>query len=295
MRCMCAGRRGRAARTRARARQLSPHRTHHRGRPQDRRGGDPPRLRLPVRERRIRAGLPQKPGIVFIGPTAEMMTAMGSKSAAKALMEKAGVPLVPGYHGEAQDEATLAQRRGPTIGFRCWSRRAPAAAAAACAWSNGGRASRPPSVGAKREAKAAFGDDRVLIEKLRATTRAISRCRSSATAAATSVSLFERECTAAAPAPEGDRGSAVADPERQSSERAAVSRRAKLRGAVELCRRGHHRVRLRRQGRLLHRDEHAPAGRAPGHRADHRRRSGRMAAASRLRRSAATEAERDQI
>src|SRR5712671_4139536 len=43
-------------------------------------------------------------GLVFVGPTAAMMTAMGSKSGSKALMEKAGVPLVPGYHGDAQDE-----------------------------------------------------------------------------------------------------------------------------------------------------------------------------------------------
>ena len=50
-------------------------------------------------------------GLVFVGPTAAMMTAMGSKSGSKALMEKAGVPLVPGYHGEAQDEATLAKAR----------------------------------------------------------------------------------------------------------------------------------------------------------------------------------------
>src|SRR6059058_1184880 len=45
-----------------------------------------------------------KAGLVFVGPTAAMMRAMGSKSGSKALMEKAGVPLVPGYHGEAQDE-----------------------------------------------------------------------------------------------------------------------------------------------------------------------------------------------
>src|SRR5262245_66180967 len=57
-----------------------------------------------------------KAGIVFVGPTAEMMTAMGSKSGSKALMEKAGVPLVPGYHGEAQDEATLA-KAADRIGF----------------------------------------------------------------------------------------------------------------------------------------------------------------------------------
>ena len=40
-------------------------------------------------------------GLVFVGPTAAMMTAMGSKSGSKALMEKAGVPLVPGYHGRS--------------------------------------------------------------------------------------------------------------------------------------------------------------------------------------------------
>src|ERR1700722_11212403 len=46
-------------------------------------------------------------GIVFVGPPPGAIRAMGSKSAAKSLMEKAGVPLVPGYHGEAQDFATL--------------------------------------------------------------------------------------------------------------------------------------------------------------------------------------------
>src|ERR1700744_389074 len=55
-------------------------------------------------------------GLIFVGPTAEMMTAMGSKSGSKLLMEKAGVPLVPGYHGEAQDETTLADAAN-RIGF----------------------------------------------------------------------------------------------------------------------------------------------------------------------------------
>jgi 3-methylcrotonyl-CoA carboxylase alpha subunit len=44
-------------------------------------------------------------GLVFIGPPVGAIKAMGSKSAAKTLMEKAGVPLVPGYHGENQDAA----------------------------------------------------------------------------------------------------------------------------------------------------------------------------------------------
>ena len=58
-------------------------------------------------------------GLVFVGPTAAMMNAMGSKSGSKALMEKAGVPLVPGYHGDAQDDARW--RRPPTrSASRCW-------------------------------------------------------------------------------------------------------------------------------------------------------------------------------
>ena len=54
--------------------------------------------------------------LVFVGPTAAMMTAMGSKSGSKMLMEKAGVPLVPGFHGEAQDDKTLADA-ADKIGF----------------------------------------------------------------------------------------------------------------------------------------------------------------------------------
>src|SRR6202050_5666713 len=48
-----------------------------------------------------------KAGIVFIGPPASAMRAMGSKASAKALMEEAGVPVVPGYHGDDQDPARL--------------------------------------------------------------------------------------------------------------------------------------------------------------------------------------------
>src|SRR6201998_3729091 len=103
-------------------------------------------------------------GLVFVGPTAEMMNAMGSKSGSKRLMEKAGVPLVPGYHGEAQDDATLAAA-AKKIGF-------PVLVKASAG--GGGRGMRvvraagdlaAAIVSAKREAKAAFGDDRMLIER----------------------------------------------------------------------------------------------------------------------------------
>src|SRR5471032_3214619 len=57
-----------------------------------------------------------KAGLVFIGPPASAIRAMGSKSAAKALMEKAGVPLVPGYHGDKQETAFL-QGEADKIGY----------------------------------------------------------------------------------------------------------------------------------------------------------------------------------
>ncbi len=131
--------------------------------------------------------------LVFVGPTAEMMNAMGSKSGSKQLMEKAGVPLVPGYHGEAQDDATLAAAAAK-IGF-------PVLVKASAG--GGGRGMRivraagelAASVeSAKREAKAAFGDDRMLIEKLVENPRHIE-VQVIGDSHGNLLSLFERECT----------------------------------------------------------------------------------------------------
>src|SRR2546429_5476920 len=58
----------------------------------------------------------QRAGVVFIGPSREAIAAMGDKSAAKRLMEKAGVPLVPGYHGDDQ-AAALLEKEAARIGF----------------------------------------------------------------------------------------------------------------------------------------------------------------------------------
>ncbi|MDB5634082.1 MAG: Carbamoyl-phosphate synthase chain, ATP-binding protein [Tardiphaga sp.] len=132
-------------------------------------------------------------GIVFVGPTAAMITAMGSKSGSKMLMEKAGVPLVPGFHGEAQDEATLA-KAADTIGF-------PVLVKASAG--GGGRGMRvvrsagelaAAIVSAKREAKAAFGDDRMLIEKYVDNPRHIE-VQIVGDSHGNLLSLFERECT----------------------------------------------------------------------------------------------------
>jgi len=132
-------------------------------------------------------------GLVFVGPTAAMMTAMGSKSGSKFLMDQAGVPLVPGYHGEAQDESTLASA-ADKIGF-------PVLVKASAG--GGGRGMRivraagelaAAITSAKREAKAAFGDDRMLIEKFVQNPRHIE-VQVIGDSHGNLLSLFERECT----------------------------------------------------------------------------------------------------
>jgi 3-methylcrotonyl-CoA carboxylase alpha subunit len=106
----------------------------------------------------------QRAGIVFVGPTPEAIAAMGDKSAAKRLMEKAGVPLVPGYHGEGQD-ATFLHKQAHAIGYPVLIK--PSAG-------GGGKGMRvvyqeedfqAALEGARREARAAFGDQRVLVER----------------------------------------------------------------------------------------------------------------------------------
>jgi 3-methylcrotonyl-CoA carboxylase alpha subunit len=102
--------------------------------------------------------------LAFVGPPPDAIRAMGLKDRAKALMEKAGVPVVPGFHGEMQDAKFLKQK-AYEIGY-------PVLIKAVAG--GGGKGMRRVDrhadfdealAGAKREAKSAFGDDRVLIEK----------------------------------------------------------------------------------------------------------------------------------
>jgi 3-methylcrotonyl-CoA carboxylase alpha subunit len=106
----------------------------------------------------------EQAGIVFVGPPAAAIRAMGSKSAAKTLLEKAGVPLTPGYHGEDQSTQRL-QQAAAQVGY-------PVLIKASAG--GGGRGMRRVDraedftaalASCKRESAAAFGDDRVLIEK----------------------------------------------------------------------------------------------------------------------------------
>ena len=103
-------------------------------------------------------------GLIFLGPPASAIDAMGSKSAAKALMETAGVPLVPGYHGEAQDVETF-RAAAAVIGYPVLLK------AAAGGGGKGMKVVERESelaealASAQREAQSAFGDSRMLVEK----------------------------------------------------------------------------------------------------------------------------------
>ncbi len=132
-------------------------------------------------------------GLVFIGPTAETIEAMGSKSAAKALMQDARVPVVPGYHGESQD-ATLLHEEATRIGFPLMIK------AVAGGGGKGMRIVRAAQEftqaldGCRREARNAFGDDRVLLEKYIEHPRHVE-FQIFGDAYGAAVHIFERECS----------------------------------------------------------------------------------------------------
>jgi 3-methylcrotonyl-CoA carboxylase alpha subunit len=133
-------------------------------------------------------------GLVFIGPSADSIRAMGLKDAAKRLMEKAGVPVVPGYHGEAQEIVILASK-AREIGY-------PVLIKARAGGGGKGmrRVDHPDDFadalsGARREAKAAFGDDRVLVEKYVDKPRHIE-VQVFGDNHGNAVHLFERDCSA---------------------------------------------------------------------------------------------------
>jgi 3-methylcrotonyl-CoA carboxylase alpha subunit len=132
-------------------------------------------------------------GLVFVGPTAAMIRAMGSKSGSKMLMEEAGVPLVPGYHGEAQDEATLA-KAADSIGFPVLVKASAGGGGRGMRIVRSGSELAAAIVSARREAKAAFGDDRMLIEKFVDNPRHIE-VQIIGDSHGNLLSLFERECT----------------------------------------------------------------------------------------------------
>ena len=135
----------------------------------------------------------KKAGLTFIGPDADSIDAMGSKSAAKTLMEKAAVPVVPGYHGDDQDPKQLA-KEAERIGFPLMIK--PAAG-------GGGKGMRVVQAigefkaaleGAQREAQSSFGDAQVLLERYVSQPRHIE-VQVFGDRHGEVVHLFERECS----------------------------------------------------------------------------------------------------
>ena len=103
-------------------------------------------------------------GIAFIGPRPESIDAMGSKAAAKALMEKHAVPLVPGYHGENQDPAFLAGQARKT-GFPLMIKAAAGGGGKGMRIVRGEAEFAEALASAQRESANAFGDTRVILER----------------------------------------------------------------------------------------------------------------------------------
>ncbi|WP_424974014.1 biotin carboxylase N-terminal domain-containing protein [Dinoroseobacter sp. S124A] len=131
-------------------------------------------------------------GLVFIGPSAEAIRAMGLKDAAKTLMSEAGVPVVPGYQGADQDPAHLAAQAG-TIGYPVLIKAVAGGGGKGMRRVDAPEAFLPALEAAKAEALGAFGNDAVLIEKYVATPRHIEvQVFGDGTRA---VHLFERDCS----------------------------------------------------------------------------------------------------
>ncbi|TAK98034.1 MAG: acetyl/propionyl/methylcrotonyl-CoA carboxylase subunit alpha [Aquabacterium sp.] len=135
----------------------------------------------------------EEAGIAFIGPPASAIAAMGSKSAAKALMEKAGVPLVPGYHGDNQDAALL-KDQADAMGYPVLIK------ASAGGGGKGMRAVQQAAdfeaalASCQREAQASFGSAHVLVERYVTQPRHIE-IQLFGDKQGNYVYLFERDCS----------------------------------------------------------------------------------------------------
>lgn len=135
----------------------------------------------------------QDAGLVFIGPSADAIRAMGGKSESKRLMEAAGVPLIPGYHGDNQDAAFL-QQQADSIGY-------PVLIKASAG--GGGKGMRIVEQSSdfmdlldscRREAITSFGNDQVLVEKYALKPRHIE-IQVFGDMHGNYVHLFERDCS----------------------------------------------------------------------------------------------------
>ncbi|WYX34325.1 acetyl/propionyl/methylcrotonyl-CoA carboxylase subunit alpha [Achromobacter xylosoxidans] len=135
----------------------------------------------------------EQAGIAFVGPPASAIAAMGSKSAAKSLMEKAGVPLVPGYHGDNQDPQFL-KEQADAIGYPVLIKASAGGGGKGMRVVESSGAFLDALASCQREAASSFGDDRVLIERYLQKPRHIE-IQVFADTHGNCVYLFERDCS----------------------------------------------------------------------------------------------------
>jgi len=132
-------------------------------------------------------------GIVFVGPPASAIRAMGLKDRAKALMAKAGVPVVPGYLGDVQSTERLAEEAAK-IGYPVLIKAVAGGGGKGMRKVEAAAGFRAALESAKREAMSAFGDDKLLLEKYVARPRHIE-VQVFADTHGNTVHLFERDCS----------------------------------------------------------------------------------------------------
>ena len=132
-------------------------------------------------------------GLVFIGPPSAAIAAMGSKSAAKAIMASAGVPVVPGYHGDDQDPALLA-REAARVGYPVLIKAVSGGGGKGMKVAQSPSEFAPALTSAQREGQASFGDARVLLERYLSSPRHIE-IQVFADTHGNSNHLFERDCS----------------------------------------------------------------------------------------------------
>ncbi|SDO68915.1 3-methylcrotonyl-CoA carboxylase alpha subunit [Halomonas shengliensis] len=135
----------------------------------------------------------ERAGITFVGPPASAIAAMGDKSAAKARMHHAGVPLVPGYHGDDQDDALL-KAEADKIGYPVLLKASAGGGGKGMRVVESAADFQAALDGCRRESQAAFGDQRMLIEKYLTQPRHVEVqvfCDSHGNG----VYLFERDCS----------------------------------------------------------------------------------------------------
>ncbi|HJZ42963.1 MAG TPA: acetyl-CoA carboxylase biotin carboxylase subunit [Hyphomicrobiaceae bacterium] len=132
-------------------------------------------------------------GITFIGPSPQAMRRMGGKAEAKAIAAAAGVPVVPGYQGDAQSAKALA-REAKRIGYPVMIKAVAGGGGRGMRLVEGERDFAEALESAQREAQAAFGDSRVLLEKVIGRPRHIE-VQVFGDRHGNVVHLFERDCS----------------------------------------------------------------------------------------------------